>query len=743
MNNSIFSGFFKKSIPERLKILFQNDIIKEDYYRLLLKNQFLLNPGQADKMIENVVSVFGLPMGLGLNFLVNNKKYLVPMVVEEPSVVAAVSSIAKLVQSAGGFISESSAPLLAGQIQVINVNDPQNACAIILKNKKQILDNANESHPNMLKRSGGAIDLEVKILKTVSQSMVIVHLIVNVQDAMGANLVNSMCEAVAPKIEKLTGGKVLLRILSNLADKSIVKTRCSIPVQFLAKNDIPGEDVRDKIILANDFAMEDPYRAATHNKGIMNGIDPLIIATGNDWRAVEAGAHAYAARDGKYKALTRWFKDSSGNLAGEIELPVRIGTVGGSLQSNPAVSLSYQILGIKSAGELAELCGAVGLAQNLGALRALVTGGIQEGHMTLHARSVALSAGAGEDIFDQVVNKLLESQDIKVRKAEEIIEELSVKKKKKVASPAETFYSGNGKIILLGEHAVVYGSNALAAPIPLAVQARVTEKNNPGIRLNIDEWGVNELLHKEKDSNHLLHKSFFLIMEKLNLAGRNMEIEIFPHIPKAAGLGASAALAVAIIRALSACFKLDLSETQIANLAFQSENIMHGTASGIDNTLAAYGRFMRFKKGDPPIMQNVTVKEPLPVVVGLTGRQGLTSHMVGKIRKAWENNKKRYERIFDEINDLVLQAEEAIATADFLNLGELMNLNHGFLNALGVSCKELEELIEISRENGAVGAKLTGGGGGGAMIALCPENPRKIIQAIKSAGYDGFLTEIK
>ncbi len=739
MSGSRISGFYKKTIQDRLKALNQEGLLNDSDYILLKNNSALLSLSQADKMIENVVSVFGLPLGLGLNFLVNKKEYIVPMVVEEPSIVAAVSSIAKLVGKAGGFKSVSSDPVLIGQLQLLDVDNIEDVKNIIVGHKNDILKTANDLHPKMLNRGGGAYDLEVRPIESHNKQMVIVHLHVNVQDAMGANMVNSMCEAIAPVIEKISGAKVLLRILSNLADKSIVKTSCVIPVELLDSDDFSGVEVRDNIILANDFALHDPYRAATHNKGIMNGIDALIIATGNDWRAAEAAAHAYAARDGHYKALTKWEKNEAGDLVGEIEVPIRVGIVGGSLQSNPAVGIAHRLLGIKSSNELAELIGAVGLAQNLGAIRALVTKGIQSGHMKLHARSVASSAGASVEIQAEVVDKLIASGEIKIWKAKEIIEGIH---KQSLKEDKNKLSGAFGKIILMGEHAVVYGSHALAAPVSLAMQARVSKTNTSGFHLQIKSWGINEIVKNTAHNTNTLYKSLTLILKELELLDQNMKVEVYPNIPKAMGLGGSAALAVCLIRALSECYNLNLSDKRVAELSFKSENIMHGTASGLDNTLATYGTFIKFKKGDPPLMTSIKAREPIPIVIGLTKTPGLTVEMVGRVRKAWHKDKKMYEKIFDEINALTLKAENAIKTANFEKLGELMNINHGYLNALQVSSIELEKLIEISRKNGALGAKLTGGGGGGAMIALCPEKQHTVSEAIKAAGYQTIVTKI-
>ncbi|RMH64833.1 MAG: hydroxymethylglutaryl-CoA reductase, degradative [Calditrichaeota bacterium] len=746
---SQISGFYKKSIPERIQTLVDKGILSPEDALSLKNGRLLLDAAGSDKMIENVVGVFGLPMGLGLNFVVNGREHVVPMVVEEPSIVAAVSGMAKLVRAAGGFISETTDPILIGQIQVTRLKDIHAAQQAILHNKEDIISLANSLHPNMVARGGGARDVEVRQLNTgdPETEMLIVHLLVDVQQAMGANLVNSMCEGVASLVEKITGGRVFLRILSNLADRSLVRTRCTIPVALLEDEAYSGEQVRDGIILANNFALADPYRAATHNKGIMNGIDPLVIATGNDWRAMEAGAHAFAARTGRYTALTRWTKNEKGDLEGFIELPVRVGTVGGSLRSNPMVQLAYRLLGTEDARELSEIIGAVGLAQNLGAIRALATEGIQRGHMSLHARSVAMTAGARPEIFETVVEELIDSGEIKVWKAKEIIERVeqnadAARAASLMQEPQADLPTGYGKVILLGEHAVVYGARAIAAPISLAMQARVTRNKRQGVHLIIPRWGVEEKLSRGAQYKYSIFRSLEMILETLNLRRENMQIEVFPHIPRAMGLGGSAALAVAIIRALSETYALNLTDAQVAELSFKSESIVHGRASGIDNTLATYGRFIRFKKGTPPMMEPIRLPEKMRVVIGLTWTESLTATMVNKVRAAWEGNPAMYERIFNDIDELVQQAGPAIEKADWVKLGELMNINHGLLNALGVSGREIEEIIDIARSNGALGAKLTGGGGGGAIIALCPDNAELVAAAIRAAGYQAMITDL-
>jgi hydroxymethylglutaryl-CoA reductase len=749
MASSRIPGFYKLSIPERLKTLHKKNVISIEDYTILKNGKSFLRPEDSDKMVENVIGVFGLPLGLGLNMLVNNKDYVVPMAVEEPSIIAAISSAAKVVRKAGGFTSESAESILIGQIQVVDVKDTTKAKIAILQNKEDIINLANSLHPNMVARGGGVKDIEVRILPAASRSrgdMVIVHLLVDSCDAMGANLVNSMCECVAPLIEKITLGSVFLRILSNLADRSLVRANCTIPPSMLEVKEYCGEKVRDAIILAYEFAAHDPYRAATHNKGILNGIDPVVIATGNDWRAIEAAAHAYAGRGQKYTSLTKWSKNKEGHLVGNIEIPIRIGTVGGPLESNPIVPIVHRILNIKSARELAEVLGAVGLAQNMSALRALATEGIQRGHMSLHARSVAAAAGAKPEIFETVVEKLIHSGETKVWKAKEIIKSIKEPKDQTPAGmflkPAlENIPTGFGKIILLGEHAVLYGSHALAAPIPLAMQAKVSE-GKKGIDLMIPRWGVEEHIQKNVEHKYSIYKSLEMILDKFDLYDRNMKIEVFPHVPRAMGLGGSGALAVAIIRALSEYFELKLSDEEICNLAYESEKIVHGNASGIDNTMATYGKFLLFRKGDPPKMKEIKVNKSIRMVIALTYVESLTATMVSKLRKAWEKNKQLYNRIFDEINDLTLKAVEAVKKYDMELLGELMNINQGLLNALQVSGREIEEIIDIARSNGAIGAKLTGGGGGGAVIALCPEDAEKVVKAITRAGYKAFIVDI-
>ena len=738
-------GFYKLPVSGRLRLLKERALISEEDYSLLSEGRQVMSVLDADKMIENVLGVFSLPMGLGLNFLVNQKEYLVPLVVEEPSIVAALSSAAKLARTGGGFEAESTEPILIGQVQVVDVPYLSKARQSLLQNKDEILNLANSLHPRLVARGGGARDIEVIIHPAASQrgDMLILHLLVDTRDAMGANLVNSMCEGVASLVEKFTGGKVFLRILSNLTDRSMVRAKVRIPLESLEANGYSGERVRDGIILANDFALVDPYRATTHNKGIMNGIDPVAIATGNDWRAIEAAAHAWAGRGHSYTALTQWGSDENGDLVGSIKLPLKVGIVGGSLQSNHAVGLAHRLLNIETARELAQVMAAVGLAQNFSALKALATDGIQRGHMTLHARSVAMAAGAPPEHFDMVLKRLVESGEIKIWKAEEILKEIEGENgKESTATGADEWSFGYGKIILLGEHAVVHGSHAVAAPVPLAIQARIKDRESGGVHLVIPKWGVEESLSSGRNRPDSMQESLGRILQELDLLEKHMLIEVRPNIPRAMGLGGSAALAVAIVRALDRHYKLELSDERVNELAFASEEVAHGKASGIDNTMATYGAPMVFQRATEVEMRHLKFKQPLTLVIGISGIESLTAKMVATVAEARERNPVLHEEIFRQIDKIALSAVEAIEEGDLKQLGELMNINQGLLNALQVSTPELEEMIQIARHAGALGAKLTGGGGGGSIVALCPANAETVAEALKNAGYQSFISEV-
>jgi len=415
--SSQISGFYKIPIEKRIDIIKDFADLNNEETKLFSS---CLDMGIADRMIENVLGTFELPLGIAVNFLINGRDYLVPMAVEESSVVAAASNAAKIARVRGGFKTECTKPLMIGQIQLLGFKDVTDAAEAIMDHKKELLKLANAQDKILIELGGGAEDLEVRILDSPMGKMIVVHIIVNVLDAMGANAVNTMCEALAPMLEELTGGHVRLKILSNLADRRIVKAKA-----VFDKEKIGGEKVVDAFLESYTLASIDPYRAATHNKGIMNGIDALIIATGNDFRAIEAGAHAYAARNGQYTSLSKYYKDKNGNLVGELEMPMAVGIIGGAANIHPKAKLCRKILGIKTAKELAEVVASLGLAQNFAAVFALSTVGIQKGHMSLHAKNIAVMAGATGDQIDKVADQLVKEGKVKLDRAKEIMETLT------------------------------------------------------------------------------------------------------------------------------------------------------------------------------------------------------------------------------------------------------------------------------------------------------------------------------
>ena len=740
MDKSRIPNFYKMPINERLDAVYERGLISKTDYKLLKNQQQQLDINSADKMIENVIGVMGMPIGLGLNFLINDKEYVIPMAVEEPSIVAALSAAAKTSRSGGGFKTECTDPILTGQIQVVAIKNLEQARNDLLSRKQEIIDLANSFHPRMVARGGGAIDFSIKTypMESFEEEMLVLNINVNTQDAMGANLVNGMCEGIAPLIESITEGKVFLRILSNLTDQSIAKGTMRIPLKCLSKEGYDPEQIRDGIIIASDFAKADPYRASTHNKGIMNGIDAVALATGNDWRAIEAGAHAYASRHGRYSSLSEWKKDKNGDLIGTIEIPLKVGIVGAPIESNPAVALNLRIMNLDSATELSGVMAAVGLAQNFSALKALSTDGIQKGHMTLHARNVVKAADAPHEIFDDVLEELLVSGEIKVWKAREIVQNL-IKKEPIVTDEFDAVTPG--KVILLGEHSVVYGRHAIAVPVPLNIRVKIEDADD-GVLLMIPSWGVEYYLDKKPEERQSFEKPAALILEKMNLSNVGMKIEVFSDVPRGMGLGGSAVLAVSIIKALNHHYKMGLSEQEINEMAYESEKIAHGNPSGIDNTIATYGYPLIYRKGEKTLKERLQIKEPLDLVLAFSKSEGLTAKTVAHVRTQWKSNQEMYEGVFDDIDAIVLNGIQAIQENDLKQLGELMNFNQGLLNTLQVSTPELERMIYIARDAGAFGAKLTGGGGGGAMIAVS-DNPEEIIEAFDNEGFQSIRFSVQ
>lgn len=728
--DSRLRGLHRLDTAARIDALVEGGFLTLDDAALLKGGRPLLPVGTANRMVENVIGSFGLPFAVATNFRVNGTDYLVPMVVEEPSIVAGLSAAARIARPAGGFRAATGESLLAGQIQLVGILEPDEIVQGLAARKAALLEAANAVHPRLVERGGGVRDIEFyKYRLADGRWTIVLHVLVDTCDAMGANLVNTICERVAPEVESLSGGHAILRILSNFADRSLVTAEVSIPAEQLASGDFSGERVRDGVVVATQIAMADVHRAVTHNKGIMNGIDAVAIATGNDWRAIEAAAHAWAVRQGAYRSLTEWTATPAGELHGRLCLPLKVGIVGGSLRANPGVELGLRIAGAGSAAELAGLMAAVGLAQNFAALRALVTDGIQKGHMSLHARSVAAAADVPAEHFDAVVRGLIDGGDIKVWKARELVRELA-------SSPqaAELQDAGKGsaagKVILLGEHAVVYGKHALALPLPDAVVARIAPRDG-GLQLVVIEGGARTRL----EPGHALEGLVELVRGRLGIADDGYSVEVETRIPPGMGLGASAAFAVAIIRAFANLKGLDLDAREVDAIAFECEKLAHGTPSGIDNNLATYAEPVLYSKGRDTRTRPIELAISPPMVVATSAVRGITRDMVEGVRRRRERLPALYDTIFDEIDEISRAGAVALADSDYETLGALMNVCQGLLNAIEVSTPELEKMVAIARSAGAIGAKLTGAGGGGSIVALCPGREDEVARALLDAGY--------
>lgn len=678
MKTSRISGLHRLDIATRLDRLAEHGWLSAPEVDRLKRGQQVLRPSAADKIIENVIGVFGLPLAIAPNFIVNERDYVVPMVVEEPSVVAALSNAARQARPAG-FFAQSSDWLLAGQVHVTAVADIRLALADLQTSKTALLEAANAVHPRLADYGGGVRDLEFKTLDLGDETAIAVHLFVDTGNAMGANIVNTICEAVAPAIGDICNGQVALRILSNLADRSVVTARVKYTPDVLATRGFTGEQVRDRIVRASDIALADPYRAATHNKGIMNGVDAVAIATGNDWRAIEAGAHAYAAASGRYQPLAVWRIAGDGGLQGELEMPLRVATVGGTLRANPASALALEIISADTSRDLAHVMAAVGLAQNFAAVKALVTDGIQEGHMRMHARS----ADSHSDTT--------------------------------VPLHADSDGSAAGKVILLGEHAAVYGKHALALPIAASVTAKVIERKTS------ESAYVDKLLE--------------FLKQQLGIDDHSMAVEVRSTLPPGMGLGVSAAMAVAMIRAINGTHDLGMDDAAVNRLAFLCEEIAHGTPSGIDNTVATYATPMLFRNADGLDVQPLDLADQPPLLLAFSSLRGSTLEQVAAVRARHASQSEHYDALFDAIDQLSVAGAEALQSADYERLGGLMNIGHGLLNAMGVSTPELEDMVAIARSAGATGAKLTGSGGGGAIVVLCPGTSSEVAAALAGAGY--------
>ncbi|MEM6818342.1 MAG: hydroxymethylglutaryl-CoA reductase, degradative [Pseudomonadota bacterium] len=740
---SVFSGFYRLAVSERLSALHEAGAITTADFAALSSGDVTLDRHVAEHLIENVIGVAGLPFAVALNFRINGVDRLVPMVVEEPSIVAALSSAAKIARSAGGFRVDSDPALMIGQVQLLDVADPDAALAALEAEREAILEAANDVHPNLTARGGGVRGMECHVhARTEGGHMVIVHLLIDTCDAMGANLINTICEQVAPMLARIVEGRAHLRILSNLADRALVRSTMRVPLKALDTDPARAASIRDGVIAANEFAELDPHRATTHNKGIMNGIDAVVVATGNDWRAAEASAHAYAARDGQYRSLTRWVANDEGDLVGTLELPIKLGIVGGSVRVNPVAQLSLRLAGIERARELDEIACAVGLAQNFSAIKALATDGIQRGHMALHARSVAIQAGAREQEVDAVVADMVSEGAVKTWRARELLDALRAKSPAAVPRSKIASVSSSAKIILAGEHAVVYGRRALGLPMPRALRAEIFASSE-SLTIDVPDWQLRFDAADDSDLRSPLGMLVETITRLLELPPAKGHIEVASRIPFAAGLGGSAALAVVLIRALARLSELTLDDETINKVAFECEKLAHGTPSGVDNTLATFAKPLVFAPAAEQRWRDLKIGKPLQLVIAFSGVKGVTSELVARVAQRRERQPGVFDQLFDQIDLQVDRCLDALATGDNRALGDALNVNQGLLNALGVSHPKLEQMLSVARDAGALGAKLTGAGGGGSVVAVCqPETANAVAEALRKARFEARVIDI-
>lgn len=745
-------GFAGLAVRDRIALLQRHGLLSEEDAKALLAGAHLPDASVADPVGEHMIGVMAMPVGLGLDFRVNGRDCVVPLALEAPSIAATLSAAAHLIRACGGFEVHRTVTALTGRIPLVDLKDPQGACAAVVAHKEEILALANSLQRDPQAHGGGAGDLTAQLRRAPESDcdILVVHLHAGTSETEGsAGLINTLCAGVAPRLEALTGGRALSRTPSDVGNRFIVRAKAVVTVQALAEKGRDGERVRDDIVLASDLARVEPGCAAAHDQDIANGIGAVARATGCGWRALEAGAPAMAG-SGRNQTFARWYRNNGGDLVGELEIPITLSASGSGVQSNPTAGISRRLLGVHGAGELAEVMGAVGLAQSFSVLRAQVTNDAQSNDLAQRARSVARAAQVPASLLESVVQGLLDSRQVTVAKARELADSLRVapaEVHERAATPhhdqpedAAAWSVGHGKIILLGEHSVVYGRHAVAAPLPFAIRALATDGAD-GVALSIPGWGVERRIpaHAPRQpSKDVVARLLRLVTQRLGLEGQDLRIRVDAGIPRGMGVGGSAALAVAIIRALSRLRNLRLDDDQVCALAFECEKIAHGTPSGLDNTVATYGQAVLYRRGESPQFERITLDEPPPLVLGLCHHPGLTVETVARVRRAWTEQRALHDQIFDAMDTIALTGLDALRRRDWQHFGALMNVCQGQLQSLGVSSDELDDMIRIARNHGAAGAKLTGGGGGGAMIALCPDGRGPVVEALSAAGYDAL-----
>lgn len=736
--SSRIPGFYRLPVERRLAYLARNFGFTDNQISQLREGK-ALRIEHAVNMVENAIGVHGMPLGLALNFLVDNREFLVPMAIEEASIIAAASKAALMIRQDGGFTTRVDDPLMIGQIQVLDLEDPEKASKLVYEAKTEIIKQANLANPRMVVRGGGVRDLETRIIDggEAVGKMLVVHLLIDVQEAMGANMINYACEAVGPVIEEITGGRVNLRILSNLADRRLARASFKIGFEQLATTEMSGELVARRMVEAGRFAWADPYRATTHNKGIFNGIGAAALAIGQDWRAIEAGGHAYASRDGQYRSLTDYWIEGE-TLCGSIELPMQVGSVGGALNSHPGVRILRRITGARNAREIAGLFAAVGLAQNFAACLALTTVGIQKGHMALHARSVAISVGVPPEKVEEVASEMIRRGDVKVTVAEEIFRTMKQEQQRSRERTGEVLAEAYapGKVILFGEHATVYNFPGITAAIDIGMTVQI-KRDPDGPRFLSPKFKQAFNIPESDQDIRLFSKAVDEALEIYDLQREPIGVQIESELVPGMGLGSSAAFSTALCIALRRM--KDGSHTpSMAGDLFEHvqrlEKIFHGAPSGMDAATVISDGVLWFRKGPPREIVPIHLNQPMAGIVAIVEPGARTIDMVRRVQASRDLNPKRVNAILSDIGELTSDAAIALGTGDSVEVGRLMFRNHQLLSRLGISTPALDESVEYLLDLGVLGAKLTGSGGGGAVIALVkPEEQASLLKKLEEA----------
>ena len=734
LKSSRIPGFYKLPVEQRLAFLARTFNLTDRQVEML-RNGDALRVENAVNMVENAIGVFGVPLGLGLNFLVDGRDHLVPMAVEEASIIAAASKAAMLIRKGGGFTTSIDDPVMIGQVQVLDLEDLNLAEKALLEKKAVILETANSVSSRMCRRGGGVFDFEIRRLPGDDEigPMLVIHLLYNVCEAMGANAVNYACEAVGPVVEDITGGRVNLRILSNLADRRLARASFSLPVRHLEFKNFSGQEVARRMVEASKFASLDPYRAATHNKGIFNGICAAALALGQDWRAIEAGGHAYAAKNGVYSSLTDYHY-ADGNLYGSIELPLQVGWVGGAVNSHPGVKLLRTISGVKNSRQLAGLLAAVGLGQNFTACLALATEGVQRGHMALHARSIAISVGVPADKIEKVSQEMIARGQVKVAMAEEIYSR--IRQSEKLQSSSDelpvTAYAP-GKIVLFGEHATVYNYPGITSTIDIGLRVKIS-RDPDGPRFIYPHFRQAFPISKAESDIRLFSKAVDYALELYDLQNEPIAVQIESDLIPGMGLGSSAAFSVALCNALRK-YKHQTQKRRWDSGVFgdaqKLEAIFHGNPSGMDAATVLSEGVLWFRKGPPREILPIRVPTTVSGLVCIVEPGARTIELVSHVKEERRKNPEKIDALLEDIGNLTVDAGIALGTGDLTEAGRLMFQNHELLAKLGVSTDALDNAVEELLELDVLGAKLTGGGGGGAVIALVePEQQYDLLEKL-------------